>query len=98
MNKRQQQDTERGFDTKEYWDELIGAMEHGETKTVPNFKRVRRELAAAARETRTATKQISIRVNAADLARLRAESIRTGIPYQTLINSILHRHAMGQQR
>lgn len=39
---------------------------------------------------------ISIRLDAAVLADLRTEAERLGIPYQTLIGSILHRYSHGE--
>lgn len=37
--------------------------------------------------------KISLRIPKSDLARLKAMAIREGIPYQTLISSILHKAA-----
>lgn len=37
-------------------------------------------------------KRISISVNEDDLARLRSEAVRSGIPYQTLINHLIRKH------
>jgi predicted DNA binding CopG/RHH family protein len=39
---------------------------------------------------------ISIRLDGAVLADLRSEAERLGIPYQTLISSVLHRYAKGE--
>jgi predicted DNA binding CopG/RHH family protein len=39
---------------------------------------------------------ISIRLDGAVLADLRSEADRLGIPYQTLISSILHRYVQGK--
>ena len=39
---------------------------------------------------------ISIRVDGSALAKIRDEAERLGIPYQTLIGSILHRYTSGQ--
>ena len=39
---------------------------------------------------------ISLRVDGGDLALLRIEADRLGIPYQTLIGSILHRFVTGE--
>ena len=39
---------------------------------------------------------ISIRVDGGELAELRTEAKRLGIPYQTLIGSILHRFVTGE--
>ena len=39
---------------------------------------------------------ISIRVDGSDLASIKTEADRLGIPYQTFIGSILHRYAKGE--
>lgn len=39
---------------------------------------------------------VSIRVPAADLSAIRTKAERRGIPYQTLIKSILHQYATDQ--
>lgn len=39
---------------------------------------------------------ISIRLDGAELAELRTEADRLGIPYQTFIGSILHRYVAGE--
>lgn len=37
------------------------------------------------------TKNVNIRISEADLARLKQRSFEEGLPYQTLISSVLHR-------
>jgi len=39
---------------------------------------------------------ISLKIDANNLASLKNEAERVGMPYQTLINSILHRYASGE--
>jgi predicted DNA binding CopG/RHH family protein len=39
---------------------------------------------------------ISIRMKSIDLADIKTEARRSGLPYQTLINSILHRYVTGE--
>ena len=39
---------------------------------------------------------ISVRIDASVLADIRTEAERLGIPYQTLIGSVLHRYANGE--
>jgi predicted DNA binding CopG/RHH family protein len=39
---------------------------------------------------------ISIRLDGSDLAALKAEAQRLGIPYQTLVGSVLHRFVQGE--
>ncbi len=55
-----------------------------------------KELQAAARATiNEGRAKISLRLPRSDLARLKARALREGMPYQTLINSILHKAASG---
>ena len=39
---------------------------------------------------------VSLRLDGADLSDIRTEAERMGIPYQTLISSILHRYVTGE--
>ncbi|RVT87390.1 hypothetical protein DXV76_04740 [Rhodobacteraceae bacterium CCMM004] len=53
-------------------------------------------LRAAARNTISEPSiKVSIRLAATDLARLKARALLEGVPYQTLIKSILHRSVSG---
>ena len=53
-------------------------------------------LQAAARATIAGERaKISLRLPKADLERLKAKALREGMPYQTLINSILHKAISG---
>ncbi|OGG53389.1 hypothetical protein A3H16_01495 [Candidatus Kaiserbacteria bacterium RIFCSPLOWO2_12_FULL_53_8] len=71
----------------------------GKAKSIPDLARAKKSLAAAARRTRLErTKLVSIRVREYDLARLRARSEREGLPYQTLINSLIHKYAEGEYK
>jgi len=38
------------------------------------------------------TKNINIRISEADLARLKERAEEEGVPYQTLVSSVLHRY------
>jgi predicted DNA binding CopG/RHH family protein len=42
------------------------------------------------------TKNINIRISEYDLEKLRAKSVSEGLPYQTLIASILHKYVSNQ--
>lgn len=54
-------------------------------------KSIREKVAAIA-----ATKGISLRIRDADLAGFKARAEKAGLPYQTLINSVLHRYLTGE--
>ena len=75
--------------------ELVEAIESddyefGENQLTP--ERIA-ELQQAARNTLNEQRQkISLRVPRTDLARLKAKAMRDGVPYQTVINSLIHKH------
>ncbi len=53
----------------------------------------KREIEAMARATMTDERaKISLRVPKRDLTRLKSRALREGIPYQTLINALIHRY------
>lgn len=55
------------------------------------------ELMQAARKTITPPKkQISARLSVHDLAKLKAKAMEKGIPYQTLLGSIVHQYVEGR--
>jgi predicted DNA binding CopG/RHH family protein len=51
---------------------------------------------AAARAVSRKDKRINIRVPAPDLERLQVRAMQEGLPYQSLIASILHKYVTGQ--
>lgn len=60
----------------------------------PEFKKMKSLLQNAAKRSIAARKMISIKVRTEDLDIFRREAKDQGIPYQTLINHILHQYAM----
>ena len=81
------------FDSKAYWDDIERRLGRGEVKSILNLAQHKKDLADSARVQREKTKLVSIRVREHDLARLRARAEREGLPYQTLINSLIHKYA-----
>lgn len=78
--------------------EIYEAIERDDYKVGENFLTPERmnELKAAARATMNKARvKISLRLPETDLARLKARAMREGMPYQTLINSILHKAVSG---
>lgn len=82
------------FDQEER--EIIEAFESGRLKRV---SRVAEELKAhrvAADATFKKDTRINIRLSSRDLRALQALALKEGIPYQTLVSSVLHKFADGQ--
>jgi predicted DNA binding CopG/RHH family protein len=56
------------------------------------------QLRAAARSTGQKDQRINIRLSSPDLQALRMRALQEGIPYQTLISSVLHKYISGSLR
>jgi predicted DNA binding CopG/RHH family protein len=77
--------------------DMIGAFERGEYQRLPpaQEKRVKAELQAAARAwmaTERREARINIRVRPSDLAALKVKAAAEGLPYQTLVASLIHKY------
>jgi len=57
--------------------------------------KVSNSLLEAARETMKKTRNINIRISENDLESIKLRAVREGLPYQTLIGSLIHRYAAG---
>ncbi len=84
------------LDDSEEEKEILEAYEKGELVPVENQEEMREKLRQAAKATIGKTKHISIRVSEKDLRKIKARAVESGIPYQTLIGSLLHQYADGK--
>lgn len=76
---------------------ILEDVEKGKFVSVPNLEKAKSDAIAAARNTLNKTKNINIRLSEKDLQKLKAKAVETGIPYQTLVSSVLHRFADKQE-
>ncbi len=74
--------------------EILEALEAGEFKSVMTPTRKKAAIAAA-EETLKKDKRINIRISNRDLVALQRRAVKEGIPYQTLVSSILHKYVSG---
>ena len=75
--------------------EVLEAYESGRLKPVAGKAELRR-LRAAARATAIKDKRVNIRLSSVDLLDIQAKALEEGMPYQTLIASVLHRYVTGK--
>lgn len=73
---------------------LVDAVEEGQFTSTLNEDR-RKELAAIAGDTLRKDKRINIRISTRDLMAVQSRAVQEGIPYQTLIASIVHKYVSG---
>jgi predicted DNA binding CopG/RHH family protein len=75
--------------------EILESFERGEWKQVKNLKAEIKKHQAYARKTLKKDKRVNIRISSKDLEEIQALAVENGIPYQTLISSILHKYVHG---
>lgn len=74
--------------------ELLEAYESGKFES--DLDDARRDyLAKAAAETFRKDKRINIRISSRDLEALQRRALEEGLPYQSLISSVLHKYVSG---
>lgn len=75
--------------------EILESFEKGEWESVSDPSRLA-QLQSYARATLAKDKRITLRLSSLDLDAIQAKAIEEGIPYQTLISSILHKYITGR--
>jgi predicted DNA binding CopG/RHH family protein len=75
--------------------ELLASYENQEWQSVKNINEQEETYQAYARATFRKDKRINIRISEKDLLALQKRAIREGIPYQTLVSSVLHKYVTG---
>jgi len=74
---------------------LLESVEKGERKRIPDFPK-RTRYGEAARGMLRKDKRVNIRMAERDLIRLQKLAMSEGLPYQTLISSVLHKFINGR--
>ena len=81
--------------TDRYESELVSAFEKGTLKSVAT-KAELANLRAAARATAIKDRRVNIRLSSGDLQDIQVKALQEGMPYQTLIASVLHKYVTGR--
>ena len=74
---------------------VLRAFEKGELKSVAT-KGELEKLKAAARATAIKHRRVNIRLSSVDLSNIQVKALEEGVPYQTLIASVLHKYVTGR--
>jgi predicted DNA binding CopG/RHH family protein len=72
--------------------DLVDSFERGEWRSVPNFGKEKKRAEKIAAATFKKDRRVNIRISTKDLQGLQKRALEEGIPYQTLISSILHKY------
>ena len=77
---------------------ILEAYEKSDSKSIPRVKHEIARYREYAKSTLHKNKRINIRLSERDIVRIQIEAVKEGLPYQTLISSILHKYINGALR
>ena len=75
--------------------DLMESIERDEWQPVENINHEKKKAITAARNTLKKDKRINLRLTQKDYHQIQIKAIEEGIPYQTLISSIVHKYLNG---
>lgn len=76
--------------------ELMESIEAEEWVSVDDLEEEIRKAKQAAEATLAKSERMNIRISRNDLRRLKIKAMQQGMPYQTLVSSIIHKYVMGR--
>ena len=75
--------------------DLMSSIENDEWQPVKNIDQEKEKAVAAARNALKKDKRINLRLTQKDYHQIQIKAIEEGIPYQTLISSLVHKYLNG---
>ena len=79
----------------DYENEVLAAFDKAQLKSVAS-KAELAKFKAAARATALKDRRVNIRLSSGDLSDIQTRALEEGVPYQTLIASVLHKYVTGR--
>ena len=76
--------------------DILDQFERGELRSVPSLEDEIQAAREAARHTFNKTKRVNLRVTERDFNLAHARAREEGIPYQTLLSSVIHKYLSGR--
>jgi predicted DNA binding CopG/RHH family protein len=75
--------------------DLMKSLENDEWQSVKDLKQQKKAAVEASRNTLKKEKRINLRLSQKDYHEIQIKAVEEGIPYQTLISSIIHKYLNG---
>ena len=75
--------------------DVMESIERGEWRSVKNINQEKNKAILAARNTLKKDKRINLRLTQKDYHQIQIKAIEEGVPYQTLISSLVHKYLNG---
>jgi predicted DNA binding CopG/RHH family protein len=79
----------------EYEDELLSDYEAEKLKSVGISENEKKQLSKIASNTLKKNRRVNIRLSEHDLQAIQRKALQEGLPYQTLISSLIHKYTNG---
>jgi len=76
--------------------DILTSFENDEWISDPNFNQRKNILQESARYTIQKNKRVNIRISERDIIEIKRRAVEEGLPYQTLISSVLHKYISGR--
>ena len=76
--------------------DILKTYEAGEWGSIEEIEAEKKRYAEYARATFRKDKRVNIRISSKNLEALQKKALEEGIPYQTLISSVLHKYVNGR--
>jgi predicted DNA binding CopG/RHH family protein len=75
---------------------ILDAFESGKLRSVPNMKAEKNRIQGIAKAHGLKNRRVSLRMSEWDFTRIQEEALKEGLPYQSLLSSIIHKYLTGQ--
>lgn len=79
-----------------YEKDLLQSYEDGELVSTKPTQKEKEQFRLAAQATALKDRRVNIRLSSTDLRDLQTRALEEGMPYQTLITSVLHKYVSGR--
>ena len=79
-----------------YEKQVLSAFEAGKLKSTVTSEASLRRYREYAQATLAKNKRVNIRLSTQDLSEIQTRAVEEGVPYQTLISSVLHKFVTGR--
>lgn len=74
----------------------LSAFESGKLQSIPHLKTEKKRFQNIAKAHGIKNRRVSLRMTEWDFTRIQEEALKEGLPYQSLLSSIIHKYLTGQ--
>lgn len=86
----------KNIELDNYEQEIEEALEKGHYTSVENLAEEIKEASLMAKNHSLKNERVNFRISQRDLERIKSRAMEEGVPYQTLITSVLHKYLTGR--